>query len=106
MTARERSQWLKVAWHTVGHLPADILANGCKAARERCRFPSEIVPTILDSTRKAWGWRQESAREKGQALPAPQSVGEIIGGDDIRALINSLPDDEEEHERKAAGGAR
>jgi hypothetical protein len=52
MTEEARRDWLAVAWGTLKHLPPDILAIGCKKARETCDHPSKIVPTILAETKE------------------------------------------------------
>lgn len=48
MTDAHRGEWLKVAHMTLADLPADLVARGCDVARRKCRFPSEIVPAILE----------------------------------------------------------
>ncbi len=58
MTEEARREWLSVAWATVGHLPADLLSRGCKAARESCDHPSKIVPCILAKTDEEMKWRR------------------------------------------------
>jgi hypothetical protein len=55
-----RREWLAVAWATLKHLPADILAIGCKAARQTCDHPSKIVPTIIAETKEMMGWRRDA----------------------------------------------
>ena len=72
MTEDARREWLTVAWDTLRHLPPDILARGCRVAREKCDHPSKIVPTILESTREWMATRREGCRDYGRrALPRP-----------------------------------
>lgn len=63
MTEESRRDWLAVAWGTLKHLPADLLAIGCKAARETCDHPSKLVPAILQATEQSMRWRKDAARE-------------------------------------------
>jgi hypothetical protein len=75
MTEEARREWLTVAWGTLGHLPADVLARGCKAARERCDHPSKIVPTIISATDAWMRSRREAARDTGAPrLPRPDYI--------------------------------
>lgn len=62
MTEEAKRDWLAVAWATLSHLPPDILAIGCKKARETCDHPSKIVPTIIAETKEMLGWRRDAAR--------------------------------------------
>lgn len=66
MTEEARGEWLAVARKTVDHLPADLLAIGCKKARETCDHPSKIVPTILAEVSQMLKWRRKSARDTEQ----------------------------------------
>ena len=59
MTKEDRNEWLKVAWGTLRDLPPDILAAGCKVARETCDHPSKIVPAIM---REAGPWLEMRRR--------------------------------------------
>ena len=47
LTAEDRAAWIAVARQTVAGMPADQFHAGCQRARELCRFPSEIIPTIF-----------------------------------------------------------
>lgn len=62
MTEESRREWLAVAWATLSHLPADVLAYGCKKARQTCEHPSKIVPTIIAETDEMMRWRRDSVR--------------------------------------------
>lgn len=62
MTEEARREWLAVAWDTLGHLPADILASGCRKAREQCDHPSKIVATVIAETKDWMARRREIAR--------------------------------------------
>jgi hypothetical protein len=102
MTEEARRDWLAVAWGTLKHLPADILAIGCKAAREKCDHPSKIVPAILAETDQMMRWRRESERNSelaGAALPPPTKRhvmdrrGEAMTEEDtaeLNALLENL----------------
>jgi hypothetical protein len=74
MTEEGRREWLAVAWETLKHLPADLLARGCRKARQTCDHPSKIVPTIIAETADHMKWRRETARPESphRALPGPQ----------------------------------
>lgn len=63
MTEEARGEWLRVAWETLKHLPADLLAIGCRRAREICDHPSKIVPAILAETRESMARRREERRD-------------------------------------------
>ena len=58
MTEEARSDWLRVAWMTVSHLPSDLLERGCKKARETADHPSKIVPIILKEVEDDMNWRR------------------------------------------------
>lgn len=72
MTEEGRREWLAVAWATLSHLPPDILAAGCKAARETCDHPSKIVPTIIAETKEWVECRRAVARNQGEPVSVPQ----------------------------------
>ncbi len=44
---------------TLSGIPGDLLERGCAEARRRCRFPSEIVPTIMATVGEQWEWRKQ-----------------------------------------------
>lgn len=97
MTAEERAEWLKAARMTLSGIPADLLARGCAKARETCRFPSEIVPAILEEIRLAWQWRQEEARQLEEraellkaALPKQEWEADPVKPEQLRALVRSI----------------
>lgn len=71
MTEEGRGEWLAVAWETLKHLPADLLAMGCRKARETCDHPSKIVPTIIAETKESIRLRQRIAEWERPQLPAP-----------------------------------
>ncbi len=73
MTEEARREWLAVAWQTLKHLPADLLALGCREARKSCDHPSKLVPTIIKATEQQLGWRRDAARpDTGMpSLPPP-----------------------------------
>jgi hypothetical protein len=47
MPEENRRDWLAVAWATLKHLPAGLLAEACHEARKTCDHPSKIVPAII-----------------------------------------------------------
>ena len=67
MTAEDRNAWVQVARATLSGMPADLLAIGCKEARRRCRFASEIVPTIVEATQSLWDHRKQQLAYQQQA---------------------------------------
>lgn len=62
MTKDERGQWLQAARIALTGIPADLLKDGCAAARLKCRFPSEIVPAIYAAIGDRWEKRKRDAR--------------------------------------------
>lgn len=95
MTEEAKRDWLKVAWATLKHLPADILASGCRIAREKCDHPAKVVPAILEATAQAMRWRRDAVADH-MALPAPsrKSVmdrrGETMSEADTKELNDIL----------------
>lgn len=91
LTADDRKEWLAVAMQTLSGIPADLLAEGCASARRTCRFPSEIVPTILEKIGRRWQWRKEDARAEMLRLnpPSVDSV-EYVDPKQVRDLIKSI----------------
>lgn len=75
MTEEAKREWLSVAWATLKHLPADVLASGCRKARASCDHPAKIVPAILEATEQTMRWRRDAARWEGDVnqarLPRP-----------------------------------
>jgi hypothetical protein len=74
MSEEARGEWLAVAWATLRHLPADLLAIGCGRARQTCDHHARIVPTIVAETREMLDRRREAMRLPAPApfqLPAP-----------------------------------
>jgi hypothetical protein len=72
MTEEARRDWFAVAWATLKHLPPDILAIGCKKARETCDHPSKVVPTILAETKEMLGWRRDVVTGESRPLQLPK----------------------------------
>ena len=68
MSEEARGEWLAVAWATLRHLPADLLAIGCGRARQTCDHHARIVPAIIAETREMLERRREALRP---AAPAP-----------------------------------
>lgn len=96
LNADDRREWLAVAMATLSGIPADLLSRGCERARKTCRFPSEIVPAILDEVERAWQFRKEDLerwraklkrRDDPPALPDPK---EYVSAEEIRKLIKSI----------------
>lgn len=100
MTEEARREWLSVAWETLKHLPPDILATGCDAARKTADHPSKIVPAIIAATEDWMQIRRSAVRSGGPvALPAPtkRSVmdrrGEamtVADSTELNAILESL----------------
>jgi hypothetical protein len=96
MDDKARREWLEVAWETLKHLPADLLAFGCRKAREQCDHPSKIVPAILRETEGSMRWRQQTSRDDSLALPAPtkrhvmERRGEPMSEEDTAELNRTL----------------
>jgi len=61
MTEEARSDWLRVAWMTLSHLPSDLLERGCKKARETADHPAKIVPIIIKEIEEDYQWRKGMA---------------------------------------------
>lgn len=61
MTEEARSDWLRVAWMTLSHLPSDLLERGCKKARETADHPAKIVPIITKEIEEDYQWRKRMA---------------------------------------------
>lgn len=75
MTEEAQTNWLRVAWDTLKHLPADLLSAGCAEARKTADHPSKIVPAIAGYAETRLEARRRLEREypTGQvALPAPR----------------------------------
>jgi hypothetical protein len=90
LTADDRKEWLAIAMQTLSGIPADLLERGCAEARKRCRFPSEIVPVIMETIGKQWEWRKQDARRveyrPEPKLPEPEYVDPKL----VRDLIRSI----------------
>lgn len=94
LTSEDRKEWLAVAMQTLSGIPADLLAEGCASARRTCRFPSEIVPTILEKIGRRWQWRKEDARREYERLNPPPAEPDpnYVGAEEVRKLIQSIGD--------------
>lgn len=99
MTEEARREWLMVAWETLKHLPADILASGCAAARKTADHPSKIVPAITTATDDWMALRRTPRPMATLALPAPTKRhvmdrrGEAMSDADtaeLNAMLESL----------------
>ena len=74
MTTEDRNEWLRVAWGTLRDIPPDMLALGCKKAREIADHPSKIVPTIM---REVGPWLETRRRNAGpleRSIPAERQL--------------------------------
>lgn len=79
MSDNAAREWLTVAVGEVKHLPEQYLRAKCAEARQTCRFPSEIIPTILK------GWREvEEYKAQMEKLTGP--FLRQWGGEDQRQL--------------------
>jgi hypothetical protein len=94
MSAEDRNAWVQVARATLSGIPADLLAIGCKIARRKCRFASEIVPTILESTESQWNARIRRLSEERwshtRRLAPPPKDPEYVDPAEVRKLIRSI----------------
>lgn len=93
MSAEDRNAWLQVARATLSGIPGDLLRSGCQKARETCRFASEIVPAIVEHTRKSWEWRRKvldnlTAAEANRNAPRlEQADPEYVTAAEIRTIL-------------------
>lgn len=46
---------------TLSGIPADLLKLGCDQARKHCKWPNEIVPTIMQTVEAEWERRKTYA---------------------------------------------
>jgi hypothetical protein len=98
MSAEDRDAWVQVARATLSGMPGDLLATGCMIARRRCKFVSELVPTILEAVESQWNLRRkelDNARwgYSQRQLPPPEPTPEYITAQKVRKLIRSLGSD-------------
>lgn len=88
LTADDRKEWLAVAMQTLSGIPADLLARGCAKARRTCRFPSEIVPTIMAEVESEWRWRQRRMSEEvNDSTPRIERQPEMIPREETQRII-------------------
>jgi hypothetical protein len=94
LTAEDRTEWLAVAMRTLSGIPADLLADGCAEARKRCRFPSEIVPTVMAAVEQRWKWRiEDAARPVREFVSLPSQAADtspLVDPAEVRKLIASI----------------
>ena len=95
MTAEDRNAWVQVARATLSGMPADLLAMGCKEARRKCRFASEIVPTIVEATQSLWSHRKKQLAWEREAYanrhaPRLESKPEYVAAEEVRKLIKGI----------------
>jgi hypothetical protein len=96
MTAEERAEWLRVAKMTLSGIPEDLLQRGCAKARQTCRFPSEIVPTIMEAVKSSWDHRKRMAAldlaawENRNAPRIEKQEPEAIDPAEYRKLLKRL----------------
>jgi hypothetical protein len=84
MAESDRANWLSAARMTLSGIPADLLARGCKIARETCRFPSEIVPSIMTDAKPSWERRKRALAEE-LALQANRDAPRLAKPDYVTA---------------------
>jgi hypothetical protein len=95
MTADDRHAWIKVARETLKGIPADLMALGCLTARRKCKFVSEIVPTIIETIGSMWERRKREeiearCRSEPRRLSPPPPPPEYIPAEEMRKLIRSI----------------
>lgn len=89
LNSDDRREWMAVAMATLSGIPADLLARGCRKARRVCRFPSEIVPTILGEVEREWLARKADLKS-ALRQPEQKALPDYVGADEIRKLIRSI----------------
>jgi hypothetical protein len=63
MTEEAKVDWLTAAWGTLNGIPADLLARGCRSARQWCDHHAKIVPAILREIEPTWQRRRMNKSE-------------------------------------------
>jgi hypothetical protein len=74
MSGEDAQAWLRVAASELAHLPSDMLAKGCTAARKTCTHHGQIVPAILKDVGEWYDTVAEGARlaaRRSEAVAAP-----------------------------------
>lgn len=91
MDEAARTNWLKIAWLTVKHLPADLLSIGAAKARETADHPSKIVPAILRETDELMRQRRQSYRENARIPESHQlAAPEPCTPEQARAVLDQF----------------
>lgn len=94
MSDDNRAEWLKVAQHTLADLPADLIERGCEVARRKCRFPSEVVPAIIEEVQTAMSLRryryEKAIGPQSFVKPEPAPDPEYVDPAEVAALIKSI----------------
>lgn len=80
MDQSARTEWLKAARITLGHLPEDMLAAGCRKAREIADHPAKIIPAIMAETAEWLEMRRSSipAQPMIEGPAAPRSANALM----------------------------
>lgn len=100
MNPDDRTEWLKAARMTVGHLPADLLTAACRHVRETCDHPAKIVPAIIAFAEAEYAERERALRiANAQASRRPAEPEPPAWNPDecremaekVEALIRRLP---------------
>jgi hypothetical protein len=88
LTADDRREWLAVAMQTLSGIPADLLSRGCEKARKACRFPSEIVPTIMGEVESEWRNRiRRLSEERQDSAPRLERRPEFVPREETQRII-------------------
>ena len=96
LTASDRNEWVRIAKETLTGMPGDLLQRGCQEARMTCRFPSEVVPSIVATVRDEWERRKRDYRRaladeaNGQAPRIEQETIEYATAAHFAKLVRSL----------------
>lgn len=95
MTAEDRNAWVQVARATLTGIPGDLLAIGCKLARQKCRFASEIVPTIIETVGSIWEGRKRALERERQAYRnAPRlEKPDYVTPDQAREILREIAEE-------------
>lgn len=66
MSDADAAIWLRTAARELEHLPIDLLADACSAAKRTCDHHAKIVPTIIRETAERLEMRRTYHRNKGR----------------------------------------
>ena len=76
MSSEDAQAWLRVAASELSHLPSEMLAKGCAAARKTCTHHGQIVPAVLKEVGEWYDMVAEGARIAGRRSQALAALAE------------------------------